>query len=41
MTQLVLYRNEGGIVTLTLNQPELRNPISEIEMIEAPEIRNP
>lgn len=32
----VLYENDGsGIVTVTLNRPELRNPISDREMIEA------
>lgn len=34
MTQPVLYEDEDGIVTLTLNQPKLRNPISDPEMIE-------
>lgn len=29
------YHQEGAIVTLTLNQPEVRNPISEPDMIEA------
>ena len=35
MSQPVLYEDENGIVILTLNQPELRNPISDAEMIEA------
>lgn len=36
MTDVVLRRDEGdGIVVLTLNQPEIRNPISEPATIEA------
>jgi enoyl-CoA hydratase/carnithine racemase len=35
MTEYVLTNSEGGIVTLTLNDPEHRNPISELPMIEA------
>lgn len=36
MSELVLYDVEDdGIVTITLNRPELRNPISDKEMIEA------
>ena len=36
MTDAVLYEGgEDGIVTLTLNRPELRNPISDMAMIEA------
>lgn len=36
MTDAVLYDcDEAGIVTLTLNRPELRNPISDMEMVEA------
>lgn len=36
MSTLVLYETDGdGIVTLTLNRPELRNPISDQEMVEA------
>ena len=36
MTEPVIYENEpDGIVLLTLNRPELRNPISEPEMVEA------
>ena len=32
----ILLREEAdGIVTLTLNQPELRNPITELAMIDA------
>jgi enoyl-CoA hydratase/carnithine racemase len=32
----VLYQGDDhGIVTLTLNRPELRNPISDLEMVEA------
>ena len=36
MNDAVIYEaDEAGIVTLTLNRPELRNPISDAEMIEA------
>jgi len=36
LTDAVLYDcDEAGIVTLTLNRPELRNPISDMEMVEA------
>lgn len=35
MAELVLYEQDGGVVTLTLNQPERRNPISETEMVDA------
>lgn len=35
MTDAVLYQQDGHIVTLTLNRPETRNPISEDETIEA------
>lgn len=35
MSDPVLYADDGGIVTLTLNRPELRNPISEPDMVEA------
>ena len=35
MTENVLYEQDGGVVTLTLNQPERRNPISEIDMVDA------
>ena len=35
MTDLVLREAAGGIVTLTLNQPDLRNPISDPAMIDA------
>ena len=31
----VLFDNKNGIVTLTLNRPEVRNPISDNDMIEA------
>jgi enoyl-CoA hydratase/carnithine racemase len=32
---LVLYEVDAGIVTLTLNRPDLRNPISDMPMVEA------
>jgi enoyl-CoA hydratase/carnithine racemase len=36
VSDLVLYDNSGdGIVTLTLNRPDMRNPISDLDMIEA------
>jgi len=35
MSDLVQREEEGGVVTLTLNQPELRNPISDQPTIEA------
>ncbi len=35
MTDLVLREAAGGVVTLTLNQPEQRNPISDPAMIDA------
>lgn len=34
MTDAVLYEADGGIVTLTLNRPEKRNPISERDVVE-------
>ncbi|MBP2231661.1 enoyl-CoA hydratase/carnithine racemase [Azospirillum agricola] len=35
MSDPVLYELEDGIVTLTLNRPDLRNPISDPDMVEA------
>jgi len=35
MTDKVLYQQDGPIVTLTLNDPAMRNPISEMEMVDA------
>lgn len=35
MSDLLLRAEEGGVLTLTLNQPELRNPISDPPTIEA------
>ncbi|MGE0221952.1 MAG: crotonase/enoyl-CoA hydratase family protein [Acetobacteraceae bacterium] len=34
MTDKVLYQQDGPIVTLTLNDPKMRNPISERDMVE-------
>jgi enoyl-CoA hydratase/carnithine racemase len=34
MTDKVLYKQDGAIVTITLNDPGMRNPISESEMVE-------
>ena len=35
MNDLVLYKTEGATATITLNLPDQRNAISDIEMIEA------
>ena len=35
MNELVLFEKNDGVATLTLNQPERRNPISETGMVEA------
>jgi enoyl-CoA hydratase/carnithine racemase len=35
MNDPVLYEHDGGIVTLTLNRPEKRNPISERDIVDA------
>lgn len=35
MADLILEERDGAIVTLTLNLPELRNPVSEPEVIDA------
>ncbi len=35
MTDKVLYQQTGGIVTVTLNDPAMRNPISERETVDA------
>jgi enoyl-CoA hydratase/carnithine racemase len=35
MTDTVLYEQDGAIVTITLNMPEIRNPISEREVVDA------
>jgi enoyl-CoA hydratase/carnithine racemase len=35
MSDSVLYQQDGAIVTLTLNRPERRNPISEREVVDA------
>jgi enoyl-CoA hydratase/carnithine racemase len=34
MSDKLLYQQDGGIVTLTLNMPELRNPISGLDIID-------
>jgi enoyl-CoA hydratase/carnithine racemase len=35
MNDAVLFEQEGGIITLTLNRPEKRNPISERDVVDA------
>jgi 1,4-dihydroxy-2-naphthoyl-CoA synthase len=35
MTDKVLYQQDGQIVTITLNDPAMRNPISERETVDA------
>ena len=35
MQDLILYEQDGPVVTLTLNRPESRNPISDADMVEA------
>lgn len=35
MTDLVLSERDGAILTVTLNQPDRRNPISDNEMVDA------
>ena len=35
MSDLIVYKQDGAIVTLALNRPELRNPISDIDMVNA------
>jgi enoyl-CoA hydratase/carnithine racemase len=35
MSGLVISENDKGIVTLTLNNPALRNPISDMDMVDA------
>ena len=35
MSDKVLWQQDGPIVTLTLNDPAMRNPISEKEMVDA------
>lgn len=34
MTDKVLYQQDGHIVTITLNDPGMRNPISEMDMVD-------
>ncbi len=35
MSDKVLYQQDGQIVTITLNDPAMRNPISERETVDA------
>jgi len=35
MSEQVLYQQEGHVVTLTLNRPDIRNAISDLEVIDA------
>lgn len=34
MSDKLLYKQDGHVVTLTLNQPELRNPITDLDFVE-------
>jgi len=34
MSEKLLYKQDGHIVTLTLNQPELRNPVTDVDFVE-------
>ncbi len=35
MTEKLLYEQNGHVVTLTLNQPESRNPITDVDFVDA------
>ncbi len=35
MSEPILYNQEGHVVTLTLNRPEIHNAISDLDMVEA------
>ncbi len=35
MTDLILQQRDGAILTLTLNEPERRNPISDVATVDA------
>ena len=41
MNDPLLSSREGDVVTLTLNRPEVRNPISDPDMIDAFERAHP
>lgn len=34
MTEKLLYEQDGHVVTLTLNQPELRNPVTDLDFVD-------
>jgi enoyl-CoA hydratase/carnithine racemase len=34
MTNQILQSRDGGILTITLNMPEKRNPISDVSVVE-------
>lgn len=34
MTDKLLYEQDGHVVTLTLNQPELRNPVTDMDFVD-------
>ena len=35
MTEMILSERDGAILTITLNQPDRRNPVSDQEMVDA------
>ena len=35
MTDKLLIQRDGHVVTLTLNQPDLRNPITDVDFVDA------
>ncbi len=35
MTDKLLFERDGHVVTLTLNQPEMRNPITDLDFVDA------
>lgn len=39
MTEKLLFARDGHVVTLTLNQPEMRNPVTDLDFVEAFETR--
>ncbi len=39
MSEKLLFEREGHVVTLTLNQPDLRNPVTDLDFVDAFEAR--